>query len=167
MKNYDSKADTLEHIRRVNTLMLEVSAEFMKKATLLNEFALDLMKRAVVHDESKLHPPEKALFDKYTPLLREVSYGSEAYNTYLQDLREALDHHYGNNSHHPEHYSEGVSGMTLVDLVEMLVDWKAATERHDDGDIFKSIIHNQKRFKLDQQIVDIFVNTATEKWMTK
>jgi hypothetical protein len=58
-----------------------------------------------------------------------------------------LKHHYAYNRHHQEFFGEdGVDGMTLVDLIEMLPDWKAATERHDDGDLAKSLeIHRQSR----------------------
>ena len=71
-----------------------------------------------------------------------------------------LDHHYKHNPHHPEHHEAGVNGMTLIDLVEMFCDWLAAVERHADGDIFKSIEINTKRFNLSQQLVDILINTA-------
>lgn len=32
-----------------------------------------------------------------------------------------------------------VNGMDLLDVLEMLVDWKAAGERHKDGCIYKSL----------------------------
>jgi hypothetical protein len=55
-------------------------------------------------------------------------------------MGDGLKHHYSHNRHHPEFFGEdGVDGMTLVDLIEMLADWKAATERHDDGDLAKSL----------------------------
>ena len=47
-------------------------------------------------------------------------------------------------------------------VIEMLIDWKAASERHAEGDIYKSIEINAKRFALGQQTVDILVNTAKE-----
>ena len=72
----------------------------------------------------------------------------------------ALDHHYANNGHHPEHYPNGVNDMTLYDIVEMFMDWVAAGERHADGNIYKSIEHNKVRFNLDPQLVNIFTNTA-------
>jgi hypothetical protein len=53
----------------------------------------------------------------------------------------------------------GLSGMTLVDLVEMLCDWKAATLRHADGDIRKSIEGNQKRFGYSDELKQIMLNT--------
>lgn len=86
--------------------------------------------------------------------------GSEEYKEYLKELKVALDHHYQNNSHHPEHYENGVNGFDLFDLIEMFFDWKAAGERHADGNIYKSIEINKDRFKLSEQTVDIFINTA-------
>jgi hypothetical protein len=146
MSNYDSTNDTLIHIKRVNEL--------------LNNAAIELIKRANVHDNSKLKSPEKEVFDEYTPLLKDSTYGSENYNKFFTLLKTALDHHYSVNSHHPEYYKNGVNGMDLFDLMEMFFDWKAATERHADGDIFKSIEINKTRFNLSEQICDIFKNTV-------
>ena len=72
----------------------------------------------------------------------------------------ALAHHYANNRHHPEHHKNGVDDMTLIDVLEMLIDWKAASERHNDGNILKSIEKNADRFGLSPQLVKILENTA-------
>jgi hypothetical protein len=50
--------------------------------------------------------------------------------------------------------------MNLIDLVEMLCDWKAASERHNDGNIKKSIEINTARFGLSWQLAKILENTA-------
>lgn len=144
--NYDSTADTLLHIKRVNQLLMQAAAE--------------LLRRAAVHDDSKLQSPEKELFDEFTPKLKGCTYGSEEYKEFLSGLKVALGHHYKNNSHHPEHYPNGVNGFDLFDLLEMFLDWKAATERHADGDIMKSIEINKTRFNLSDQVCDIFRNTV-------
>lgn len=144
---YDSEADTLKHIKRVSELLASASNE--------------LIRRANCHDDSKLKSPEKELFDEFTPKLKGCTYGSEEYHQYLKNLKVALDHHYANNSHHPEHYENGVNGFDLFDLIEMFFDWKAATERHTDGNIYKSIDINRERFGISEQICDIFKNTAT------
>lgn len=143
---YDSTIDTQAHIDRV--------------AELLNQAADELRRRGIVHDKSKLADPEKALFDEYTPKLKDCIYGSDEYKAFLSGLKPALDNHYAKNSHHPEHYSEGVAGMDLFDLVEMFFDWKAATERMSSGNIHKSIDINRDRFKMDPQVAAIFSNTA-------
>lgn len=144
---YDSTEDTKAHIARV--------------AYLLGTFAAELHKRAEAHDKSKLEEPEKTGFDTAVPKLKNMKYGSEEYKAALREIKPTLEHHYAHNSHHPEHYTNGVLGFDLADLVEMFMDWKAATERMaDGGDIMKSIAHNEKRFGISPQISVIFRNTA-------
>lgn len=146
MTDYDSKADTLEHIAHVRNF--------------LGQFAMDLIFRGAVHDASKLGPEEKPLFDKMTPLLKSLTYGSDEYKASLKELGSALEHHYKVNSHHPEHYPNGVAGMTLLDLVEMYCDWHAASKRTKDGDLRKSIEIGVERFKIDSMLAQILHNTA-------
>jgi hypothetical protein len=50
-------------------------------------------------------------------------------------------------------------GMNLIDLIEMLCDWKAATLRHNTGDIYKSLDINQKRFGYSDELKHLFKNT--------
>lgn len=148
-EKYDSAPDTRSHIARV--------------AFLLGEFAGLLHKRAGEHDQSKLEEPEKSIFDEVGPRLKQLKYGTVEYQVALKELGVALEHHYANNSHHPQYFQEGVAGMSLLDLVEMLVDWKAASERmQDGGDILNSINFNEARFSISPQISSIFRHTAVE-----
>jgi hypothetical protein len=88
---------------------------------------------------------------------------SDEYKKIMQDdLKETLKHHYANNTHHPEHYENGINGMTLMDLIEMIADWWAASERHPDGSVEESIKLNSKRFNLSPQLEDILNNTIKE-----
>lgn len=128
----------------------------------LDKFKAVLKERKKVHDASKLEPPEKEIFEKYTPLLRETTYGSEKYKKYLSEMKTAIDHHYKNNRHHPEHNENGMAGMTLFDLIEMFCDWEAATHRHEDGNIYESIKHNKSRFGYSEMMAEIMRNTADE-----
>lgn len=145
MTDYDSTAETLKHIRRVQEL--------------LGKLARDLLIRGEIHDASKLGPEEKPLFDEMTPLLKTLVYGSEEYNSSLEKLKGALLHHYAVNSHHPEHYADGISGMNLLDLVEMFCDWKAASERTANGDFVRSVEIGIDRFKIDAQLAAILKNS--------
>lgn len=145
--------DTFRHIERVRNL--------------LNLCVMDLLRRGEVHDQSKLEPPEVGVFAKFTPLLSASTYGSDEYKSYLAEMKPALDHHYSNNPHHPEFHGNGVNGMTLLDLLEMFCDWKAASERHQTGNIWKSIEINAERFGLSPQLVSILMNTADEFWGAK
>lgn len=142
----DCIRDTKEHISQVQRLMKIV----------IN----DLAERAINHDASKLESPELEIFAKYTPRLKTSTYGSEEYKRFLKEMKVALDHHYANNSHHPEHYPNGIRGMDLLDIIEMACDWKAAAMRHDDGDIMKSIKINKKRFNMSDELTEIIKNTV-------
>lgn len=128
----------------------------------LNLIIREILNRAEEHDQSKLQEPEVGVFEEYTPKLRESTYGSKEYNQFLEEMKPALDHHYKFNRHHPEHFTGlfGGKDINLIDLLEMLCDWKAATMRHKDGDIFKSIEINQKRFNYSDELKNILINTA-------
>src|SRR6056297_3357064 len=64
---YDSRQDTLKHIKRVSNLLKEM-----------------IKPRARNHDSSKLQSPEKEYLDKYAPKLYNTSYNSEEYKQYLE-----------------------------------------------------------------------------------
>jgi hypothetical protein len=126
----------------------------------MSQGVCELLKRASEHDNSKLVTPEKELFDEYSLELRKSTYGDQEYNEFLLKLDSAIKHHYENNSHHPEHYENGINDFDLFDLFEMFFDWKASSERHDDGNIYKSIEINKDRFSMTEQLCQIFKNTA-------
>jgi|HigsolmetaAR203D_1030402.scaffolds.fasta_scaffold03009_6 hypothetical protein len=123
-------------------------------------FISELTKRAVVHDFSKFSEKEAPYFDRVISRLRNTTYGSPEYKTLLEELKPALENHYASNSHHPEHYENGVQDMDLLDLIEMVADWMAAVKRHVDGDIYASLIHNSKRFNIPHALMCVIENTV-------
>lgn len=148
----DSRFETLGHIRKVNKYLLI--------------FAKELMDRAIDHDESKLHSPEVEYFDKYTAELAALTYGTPEYAESLKKLDPALKHHFANNTHHPEHYSEGINGMDLFDLIELIADWKASSHRQNDGNLICSLAHNKKKYNIGDQLFEILENTV-ERYLRK
>lgn len=142
----NARAETFKHIRRVNELLLGMAQE--------------LMRRAIVHDDSKLLPPEDELFESSTDKLSGITYGTPEYKVALGAIKPAVEHHQQNNRHHPEFHANGIRGMNLVDLLEMLCDWRAAGERHSDGSIVASIEKNQERFGYSDELKQILLNTA-------
>ena len=168
MNKHEVEAETRRHIDTVRLLLDKISLAFKD--------------RALEHDKSKLHSPEREIFEIYTEKLKGTTYGSDEYKQFLKEMKPALDHHYSNNRHHPEHFTLTVADdfqyheqgkknticcMTLIDIIEMLCDWRAATERHADGDILKSIEINQKRFGYGDELKQIFINTITDFMGTK
>ncbi len=140
-----TNAETMRHILTIRTLLIQCMDE--------------LIKRANHHDLSKLSDPEVTLFTEYTPKLKDVEYGSDEYKQFLVELKPALDNHYANNSHHPEFYSDGINGMNLFDLVEMMCDWKASGLRGKNGDLTKSLTLQKDRFNIEPQLFKIMENT--------
>ena len=196
---YDSRPDTMDHISKVR--------EFLK--LIIDNLSI----RSAAHDQSKLQSPEVEIFDEFTPKLKNSVYMSQEYKSFLGEMEVALNHHYANNSHHPQFFQpienevtkeiekeiqeletlrschfgdssdEGsdilartiqrlrktlaeeqssINGMSLLDVIEMLIDWKAATLRHATGDIAVSIETNQKRFGYTNQTKAFFINTIEE-----
>lgn len=140
-----SKKETQKHISEVRrNIMLCIG---------------ELSERMTDHDQSKLEEPEASGFAKVTKNLKSLTYGSEEYKEQLKEMKPFLDYHYENNRHHPEFFINGIQGMTLIDILEMLMDWLAATKRHADGNIMESIIINQKRFGYSHELGHIFINT--------
>jgi formylmethanofuran dehydrogenase subunit E len=187
---YDSAPDTNAHRVRVGEFLYYVAGALTARATL--------------HDATKLMEPEKPIFDEFTPKLKGATYDSDEYKGFLKEMKVALDHHYENSPHHPEHFNRlmwwcekcgsewsdadlpgpeedktlctvcagsgesselasyySTQDMTMIDLIEMLADWKAASERHDDGDIQESMKKNKKRFNIPPALMQILQNTLT------
>ena len=146
MGEYDSRVDTYKHIQQVQKYLMKCVQE--------------LQQRLLEHDQTKLEDPEKKIFDEYSPKLEDSTYGSDEYNQFLDEMQEALVHHYAHNDHHPEHFDEGIQGMDLIQLLELAADWMAATKRHNDGDILESIEKNQERFGYGDELKNILRNTV-------
>jgi len=143
-----SNLETIKHIHAVRANLYKVIE--------------NLDHRARVHDQTKLESPEQDIFGEHYEGLAKCEYGSQEYTDLLAKVQPALDHHYANNRHHPQHWPNGVDDMTLIDLIEMLCDWKAATARNKNGNIRKSVEHNSTRFKMSPQLTQIFENTVRE-----
>jgi hypothetical protein len=191
---FEAYIDTTKHIDLVSRYLMSATIE--------------LMRRAATHDRSKLVSPEVEMFAEVTHKLKDLTYGSPAYEACRKEmLSQALGHHYHHNRHHPEffetqrqekeeindsiatiarlmrspdldektitgchrlidylkrqqlEYTSSINEMNLFDVVEMLIDWVAATKRHADGDIQQSLKRNRDRFAMGDQLVQIFKNT--------
>lgn len=126
------------------------------------KLCLSLLKRGIVHDLSKFGKYEEPYFRAQLDKLRYTTYGTPEYKALLELIKPALEHHYKVNSHHPEFYQNGIRGMDILDELEMLADWKAATLRHHDGCIKKSIVANSNRFGYDEKKIQKYLRVVEE-----
>lgn len=144
--NYNSMLDTQDHINKIQFIIGEKIVPILRS-------------RALLHDRSKYEEPEKSTYDKYIPLLKTVKYGSDEYNEIRDKMHEeGLRHHYKENRHHPEHFENGVNDMNLIDIIEMVCDWYAASLK-SNTDFEKGLEINCKRFGIDEQLAKIIYNT--------
>ena len=142
----ECKLETLDHIEKVRHYI---------------KLCIDkLATRGIFHDHTKLESPEVEVFTEYTPKLATAVYNSPEYKEFLASMGTALEHHYANNRHHPEYFEKGIDDMNLIDIIEMICDWKASTKRTANGNLLTSIEHNAKRFNINDQLKNILVNTA-------
>lgn len=113
---YDSRPDTRNHIIRVQKYM-DIAIE-------------DLIHRRALHDLSKLREPELTIIAGVREELLQEPFGSPRY----KELKKtAWAEHYSKNDHHIEHWGS-IEKMPLPAIQEMLCDWKAAVESHQQGD---------------------------------
>ncbi len=142
----EAEAVTRKHIQRISEL--------------LGEAAIELIKRGALHDASKMDPEELVLLAEMQELIEkegQAPYGSPEYDHRTALLKPMLEHHYSRNTHHPEHFDQGIEGMELFDLMEMCMDWKAASERGGESRI--NLTHSAERYGISKQLCCIIANT--------
>jgi len=140
MNNLSEEAKTIATILRHNRL---VASYLIKLANILEE-------RAIMHDASKFASDEFAAFVHINQIAREHKYGSPEYKESILKTG-AVALHYSRNPHHPEHHGDGINDMSIIDLVEMIADWKAASETYGQTSLEEALEIHTKRFELDAE----------------
>src|SRR5579885_144210 len=130
-----------------------------RAAAYLQSVACDLFRRAAVHDNSKYAPEEFEAYEEAFPELQQYAYGTDEFRAALRKIKPAIAHHYQANDHHPEHFEGGANDMNLIQLLEMLCDWLAASER-SQTDFSHGLEMNKERFALSDQLFAILKNTV-------
>jgi len=122
------------------------------------------MQRGNQHDVSKYEDAEFLPYSEVIDEFEKHPYGSAEREKVYEAIKPAVEHHHKHNRHHPEFHSEGIDGMNLVDLLEMLVDWKSATQNYPKhpGSLVNSIEVSAKKYKISPQLARILYNTAID-----
>jgi len=121
----------------------------------------ELMKRAEEHDNSKFTEEEFPALVEAMEDIKKFPFGTPEYDEMRKKWEAPFNAHYKKNRHHPEHHPNGIEDMDLVDIVEMLCDWKSASMRQESqGAIKKSIQIGAEKYNLSPQLVKILINTA-------
>ena len=108
MTDSEKLSSLIRHVKMVENNCNIISRKTME----LNPgFALDIAKRGRMHDLSKFEPLE----------FEHLWKGAKNFDV-------ALLHHHCHNSHHPEHYKNGIYGMSELDIAEMVADTTARSQ---------------------------------------
>lgn len=126
--------------------------------TAINCIIVALLERGNVHDADKLSPEmlpcvERQLSEPH------ADYGSAEHAALVEKYADFRARHFAVNRHHPEHFSDGMCGMNIVDLVEMLCDWKAASDRCGNT-LERSVEINIDKYEIGEPLASILRNSA-------
>lgn len=117
--------------------------------------------RGLKHDLSKITSDiEYDNYRKVIMTLKKEKTGSQEYNKARESIKPAVDHHYENNEHHPEHFKDGISGMNLIDLIEMMSDWQAVNDEVPGRDLKPWIRKCKDKYNMSDDLFNVFMNTA-------
>lgn len=126
-------ARIMRHIELVRISLEKISQEFRI--------------RGMKHDLSKFRRDEFQGFCRIGAAVEDHPYPSEEYFQAMKDNEEVVNLHKKRNSHHPEFHEEPAS-MNWLDIIEMVVDWRAAWEAYGSDISWNSNIFDQlERFE--------------------
>ncbi|MFW6271771.1 MAG: DUF5662 family protein [Desulfosalsimonas sp.] len=125
----------------------------------IEAFAGALRNRGISHDRSKLNACEFDAFVSTNEDFKKADYGSPEYQKCVEAIKPAVDHHYANNRHHTGYHQNGINDMTLVDIVEMVCDWKAAARRSPNKSFADTLTYAFKKYGINDQLQQILINT--------
>lgn len=108
----------------------------------------ELDRRALTHDLSKLSKDEIGGFARINRAAREHPYGSPEYRESMRREKGpdgCITLHFSRNSHHPEFHADPQS-MGFLDIVEMVLDWKAAADTYGQNTLREGLAVQRDRF---------------------
>lgn len=117
-----------------------------------------LFERATVHDFSKFDAEEFGPYAAALPRYEKAIYGTEEYNAVSAAIWPAIDRHVHGNRHHPEYFPNGINDMNLLDVVEMVCDWIAASQRTPGSTLRLDL--QRERFGINDQLYGIICRTV-------
>jgi hypothetical protein len=89
-----------------------------------------------------------------------VKFGSREYYKLVDSVMSAKIAHASKNAHHPEYYG-GIYKMSVIDLAEMICDWKSATKR-SNGNMINSLKINKKKYNINKDLENSLLRDMKE-----
>lgn len=119
-----------------------------------------LIIRAVKHDLSKFSKEEFEYIYILSTRGKDIKFGSKEYYDLVDCVLPAKRAHFTRNRHHIE-FHENINKMSILDKVEMLADWFAAT-KNKHGNIYKSLEINQTKYNIEDGVKQSILHSISE-----
>jgi hypothetical protein len=142
---FDFLCDAILHVSEVSENMEAIAGE--------------LRRRGIAHDRTKFQALEFDAFVSTREKFKKANYGTPEYQECVELVRPAVDHHHKNNRHHTDFHPNGVNDMTLMDLAEMIADWKAAARRSPDRKLEDTLDYAFDKYGIGQQLGGVLRNS--------
>ena len=133
-------------------VLTDILRHISEVAENLEDIIHDLRKRGISHDRTKLEELEFDSFVKTQPKFKKVNYGSKEYQECVEAIKPAIEHHYQSNRHHTGFHKNGFADMNLLDILEMLADWKAASRRNPDLSFKESLPKAFEKYNIPENM---------------
>lgn len=181
-KTVVGKLETLKHIRCVRRWVCHMIEKLDDRARNHDQSKLETPEKEVFGEHGKALAKTAYGTEKYKELLEKVKIAIDHHyskNRHHVEFWPVPESEYDKVIAHIATLKDGdpskiwlqeyadsinsrVNNMTLIDLIEMLCDWKAATERNKNGNLQQSLEHNAKKYGMSEQLTKIFQNTIRE-----
>lgn len=129
-KYFYNNDDLISRILSNTTVVIPIAVQYGKsiEEETLNILVQKLSEKIIKHDNSKIdYLPEFNLYKNVVFKLKGLEYGTKEHTEAKQELDRGFEIHCMNNRHHSEHfYLDGVQGMNMYDVIEMILDWCSA-----------------------------------------
>lgn len=124
------------------------------------KFCRVLIIRGLKHDNSKFSKEEFEYVYLLSKNDKTIKFGTQEYYDLVDSIGPAKRAHFIRNRHHVE-FHNSIKDMNLIDLIECLADWLAATKRKS-GDIYNSIDINKEKYKIGEKTKNRLISTIKE-----
>jgi hypothetical protein len=145
---FDFLCDTILHVTEVQENIEQITG--------------NLRRRGFAHDRTKFQEPEFSAFVSTRDDFKKANYGTPEYKACVDRIKPAVDHHYQNNRHHTGYHEDGINDMSLIDIIEMICDWHAASRRSPDQSEIEGLEKALSKYGISEQLQQIIVNTYGE-----
>ncbi len=128
-------------------------------ARYMAKFSAELAYRAAIHDNSKFQKDELEGYSECADEFNTHPFDSAAERLLREKLTKVMSLHRTRNRHHPEYFENGIDDMNLIDLIEMISDWKSASERAPGDSVRKGLPIMKDKYNISPQLLKILENT--------